>query len=94
MSAASSHYLTAVMILFLIAVFLFGYYFEVVFLKRKDLACLTWFWGLMVLAIWIVYPLTLIRVCVGTIVSAVGLFFLYRYYIRSKKESNQHLNKS
>jgi len=75
-------------ILFLIVLFLFGYYFDAIFLKRKDLACITWFWGLAVLTVWIIFPPTTIRICVGAIVFIVGMIFLVRYYKKSRNKKD------
>ena len=77
------HY-TALRVLLLTAIFLFGYLEGAVF-KQRELACVTWFTGLAALTAWIVYPLTAIRMCIGAIVFVSGVILMTVYYRRKKQ---------
>jgi hypothetical protein len=70
-------------VLLLTAIFLSGYLEGAIF-KQRELACATWFTGLGALTAWIIYPLTTIRICIGTIVLVSGLILLTSYYRRTK----------
>lgn len=72
---------TALRVLLLTAIFLFGYLEGAVF-KRRDWACATWFWGLAALTAWIVYPLTAVHICSGTIVFVSGTVLIILFYRR------------
>ena len=64
----------------LVLFFLSGW-FDAAFLRRKDLACATWAIGLAGLAIWIVYPLTIVRIFLGAVVALAGIVGLRAYYV-------------
>ena len=70
----------------LVAIFLFGYLEGVVF-KQRDWACATWILGLMGLAAWIIYPGTVVRICVGALVLISGVIFMTIYYKRGLPRS-------
>lgn len=74
-----SLYAPAMRVLILVGIFLFGY-MEGALLKKKSWACATWFWGLAALTAWIVYPLTIVRICAGVAVFVLGLLALIAYY--------------
>ena len=68
-------------VLLLIGIFLFGCLEGEVF-KHRDAACVKWFWGLVALTVWIGYPLTLVRICLGAIVLLSGVTLLVCYHRR------------
>jgi hypothetical protein len=69
--------------LLLTVIFLAGYLEGAVF-KRRDWACVTWFWGLAALTVWIVYPLTATLICIGGFVFMSGVILMLIYYRGSK----------
>ena len=78
----------ALRILVLIAIFLSGYV-DSAFFKHRELACVTWFTGLGGLTAWIVYPLTMVRICIGVIVFVVGMILMIIYYRKAKKNEQK-----
>jgi hypothetical protein len=68
------------------AIFLFGYLEGAVF-KQRDWACATWILGLVGLAVWIVYPGTVIRIGVGALVLISGVILMTIYYKRGLPRS-------
>jgi hypothetical protein len=75
-------------ILGLTVIFLIGY-LEGAVLKRRDIACATWFWGLAALTAWIAYPLTIVRICIGAIVFVSGVILMITYYKRAKRGKDE-----
>jgi ABC-type cobalamin transport system permease subunit len=71
----------ALRLLVLAGIFLLGY-LEHLTLGKRDVVCVTWFWGLAGLVVWVVYPLTTLRICAGSAVLVSGLFLLALYYKR------------
>ena len=70
---------TVVFILFLTAIFLYGW-FEGAVYNQRDWACATWILGLLMLAAWIVYPGTTVRICLGAVVFVSGAMLMIVYY--------------
>ena len=70
-----------VRVIVLMALFSFGC-MEAAIFKQRAWACATWFWALAGLTAWIVYPLTLPRVCLGAPVFVAGMAGLVLYYWR------------
>lgn len=73
--------------------FLTGWVEGAVF-KKKSLACVTWFGGLAAFTVWIVYPLTVVRVSAGVIVFAFGLLGLISYYKEPKLFASESSNRN
>ena len=71
---------TTAQVLFLLATFGAGY-LEGVILKLTDSACVTWATGLLIITIWIVYPLTAARICFGSVLFVSGVVLIARYRI-------------
>jgi len=70
---------TIVFILFLTAIFLYGW-FEGAVYNQRDWACASWILGLLMLAAWIVYPGTTVRICLGVVVFVSGAWLMIVYY--------------
>ena len=77
-----------VRVLFLIAIFILGY-LEAAFFKSRDWACMTWFWGLACLTVWIIYPLTVIRICIGVIIFFIGMILIIIYNKKAKRSKEE-----
>ncbi len=77
-----SKHSTTAQALFLLATFGIGY-LEGFVLKLANLACVTWTMGLLIVAIWIVYPFTAARVCLGVIVFVLGSILIVMYRKRA-----------
>jgi len=88
MNSFIENHSTALRILVLIAIFLFGYV-EAAFFKQRELVCVTWFTGLGALTAWIVYPLTTVRICIGVIMFVVGMILMIIYYRRTKRSKEE-----
>jgi hypothetical protein len=86
MNAHPDYYYTALRVLGLTMIFLFGYLEGAVF-KLPASACGTWFTGLMALTAWIVFPLTTFRICMGVIVFVSGVILMIIYYRSTKKRT-------
>jgi Flp pilus assembly protein TadB len=84
MNSFIDNHSTVLRILLLTAIFLSGYIDA--FLKMRDLASVTWFIGLGALTVWIVYPLTTIRICIGAIVFVSGIILIIIYYRGAKRD--------
>lgn len=84
--ALIEHHPMAVRVFALAAIFLFGYLEGPIF-KQRTVACATWFSGLGALVAWIAYPLTINRICAGTVVFVSGLVLLTLYYKRWARET-------
>ncbi len=76
---------TILRILLLVGIFFVGW-LEAAALKRRDIACITWFWGLAALTTWIVYPLTAFRIFLGAIIFVSGMVIMVIYYRRKEKQ--------
>ncbi len=85
----SEYFMLIIKTLFLICVFLFGYYFDQKLLKRRDLAILTWLWGLAMLTIMIVFPPTPTRIFIGAAVFIIGIVILVYLYIKMRKSNDE-----
>ena len=71
-------------VVLLVVIFLLGY-FEGFVLKRPEWACATWFVALAALTAWITYPLTVIHICMGSVVLLSGTVVMTIYYKRFKE---------
>ena len=69
---------TVALFALLTAIFLFGLLEGVVF-KQPAWACATWIVGLMGLAAWIVYPGTVVRICLGALIVISGVILMTIY---------------
>ena len=78
----------ALRLLFLSGIFLFGYLEHATWGKR-DVACATWFLGLAALVIWIVYPLSAIRICAGGVILMCGVSLLILYYKKCTRDTSR-----
>ncbi len=84
MNAPSEDHSTVVRVL-LLAVLLLSGYLESALLKQRELACVTWLVGLGALTVWVVYPLTIVRIGIGTLVLLSGVMLVAVYYRRTKE---------
>jgi hypothetical protein len=73
------HHPTAARILVLAGIFLLGCGWGFV-IGRRDFACYHWFWVLALATVWIGYPLTTLRICIGAAVFLFGMTLLVVYY--------------
>jgi len=87
---ALSDYSAALRVLLLTVILLFGYLEGAVF-KRRDWACVTWFWGLAALTAWIVHALTAVRICIGAIVFVSGVILMIIYYRGTKRGKGEKI---
>jgi hypothetical protein len=78
LGAFYDHHPTAARILLLAAIFVLGC--VLAFGGQRDLACVDWFFVLAVVTVWIGYPLTTLRICIGAAVFLFGLTLLVVYY--------------
>jgi len=62
---------------------------ELRLLSRRDIPCVTWFMGLLALAVWIAGPFTRVRVIVAGGVVILGTFALHAFY-RRRQSSAKH----
>ena len=91
MPAHSEYHETAVRMLCLTALFLYGSIEGAVF-KRPSWACSTWFMCLLLLSTWIVLPLTTIRIYIAAIVFISGIILMTIYYRITKKRQRPDLD--
>jgi hypothetical protein len=66
------HYATTSMMVVVLLFFLSGL-FDAVVLKSRNLARVTWVWGLLILAAWTSFPFSLVRIVGAAVVLVVGL---------------------
>ena len=65
-------------VLVLAVIFMSGY-LDVALLGRRDLACVTWFGGLVALTGWIAYPWSPARIVGGALVFLIGIVSMVVY---------------
>ena len=70
----------------IVAIFIFGL-IEGQVAKRRDYACITWTWSLLILTIWTAYPLTGPRIAAGSVVFLCGVTLMIIYYRRRPPRS-------
>jgi hypothetical protein len=75
-------------ILLLTGILAFGF-LEGELLKKREWACATWFCGLSAFTIWIVYPMTALRIAVGATVFVLGLGLISFYYVGGTSQSKE-----
>ena len=78
----------AVVILLLVLVFASGA-LDAILLKRKDLACITWFPGLAAIAVWIAYPFTAYRIVAAALAFVLGLTPIVVCYRHPGRRANR-----
>jgi hypothetical protein len=54
--------------------------FDAAILKKKGLACVTWFMGIVALTVWISHSWTTASILAGAVVLASGVIVLIVYY--------------
>lgn len=84
MTALSEDHPTVVRVL-LLAVILLSGYVESALLKQRKLACVTWLVGLGALTVWVIYPLTILRMGIGILVLLSGVMLVNVYYRGTKQ---------
>lgn len=66
--------------------------FEGFVLKNEAMAGLSWWICLLALTVWIMYPFTIVRICIGSAVFVVGIILMMKYGRWMNKRLGQQMN--